>query len=613
MLMVLFIAPIANAEVRNDSDSVGIDTTGSVIQSEPGCIASGVYDGVEWRFTADHTLIFGRKGTTEVSHGGSSSNDRPWLEYCDEIEAVQVAEAGRVVWTGSLDYFFESEKMLKRADLSRFDTSSVDSMSCMFIGCSSLQAVDFSGFDTSNVVGMSSMFGGCTSLTTVDVSAFNTANVKDMSYMFENCTSLKTVDVSGFNTSKVTNTASMFNGCSLLEYVRLSAFDTSKVEDMSCMFSGCSSLTSVDVSGFDTTNVVGMDSMFSGCSSLASVDVSGFETSKVESMCSMFSGCSSLVSVDISGFDTSRVEYLDGMFSGCSSLVSVDVSSFETSKAKFMDCMYCGCTRLKTIISSGSFSTSEYSYKMFQGCTSLVGGNGTKYSEAHVDGEYARIDGEGGLPGYFTAKDATNEPADRENPAPTDDPEPNIDPKPSVDPTPTSIDGMAVALSATSLPYNGKAQKPAVKTVGGKALVAGADYDVTYSDAASRDAGTYTLTVTGKGAYAGTATASYKIVHAKNSAKAAKAKVSKSLKAKALKKKAQKVALPKVKAAFGKAKWTVAKKDKKGVLKLKGNKVVVKKGARKGTYTIKLKAKVKATKNWKAASTKAVTVKVKVK
>jgi len=255
-------------------------------------------------------------------------------------------------------------------------------------------------------------------------------------------------------------------------------------------------------------------------------------------------------------------------------------------------------------------------------CTSLAGGNGTKYSGAHVDGEYARIGGEGGLPGYFTAKGAAPEPADPEpgvdpeptdDPEPGDDPEPANDPEPSVNPAPTSIDGMAVTLSATSLPYNGKAQVPAVKTVGGKALVASTDYDVSYSNAASKNAGTYTLTVTGKGAYAGTATASYKIVQAKNSAKAAKAKVSKSFKAKALKKKAQTVKLPKVKAAFGKAKWAVAKKDKKKVLKLKGGKVVVKKGAKKGAYTIKLKAKVKATKNWTAAKTKTVTVKVKVK
>ena len=39
----------------------------------------------------------------------------------------------------------------------------------------------------------------------------------------------------------------------------------------------------------------------------------------------------------------------------------------------------------------------------------------------------------------------------------------------------------------------------------------------------------------------------------------------------------------------------------------------VKKGAKAGTYTIKLKANVKGTKNYKALKNKVVTVKVKVK
>ena len=87
----------------------------------------------------------------------------------------------------------------------------------------------------------------------------------------------------------------------------------------------------------------------------------------------------------------------------------------------------------------------------------------------------------------------------------------------------------------------------------------------------------------------------------------------KTVKLAAAKKAAQKVALPKVTAKFGTAKWKVAAKDKKKVLALKGGKVVVKKGAMKGTYVIKLKATVAATKNYKAAQTKVVTVRVVVK
>ena len=93
----------------------------------------------------------------------------------------------------------------------------------------------------------------------------------------------------------------------------------------------------------------------------------------------------------------------------------------------------------------------------------------------------------------------------------------------------------------------------------------------------------------------------------------AKTIAKKVLEAKTLKKKAITVALPKVSAKFGKAQWKVVAKDKKKVLSLSGSKIKVKKGAKKGAYTIKLKASVAKTKYYKAAATKVVTVKVAVK
>ena len=41
---------------------------------------------------------------------------------------------------------------------------------------------------------------------------------------------------------------------------------------------------------------------------------------------------------------------------------------------------------------------------MFNNCTSLVGGQGTKYDSTKVDKTYARIDGGTSNPGYFTSK-----------------------------------------------------------------------------------------------------------------------------------------------------------------------------------------------------------------
>lgn len=167
-----------------------------------------------------------------------------------------------------------------------------------------------------------------------------------------------------------------------------------------------------------------------------------------------------------------------------------------------------------------------------------------------------------------------------------------------------------VTLTEASAAYSGKKILPSVESVslGGKVLEEGTDYTV--SAETGRGAGSYKVTVTGEGVYEGTAAATFKITKAAN--KLAKTKVSKTLKAKSLKKKAATVALPKAK--FGKVAWKVSKNNAKKVLSLtKAGKVKVKKGAKKGTYTIKLKANVKGTANYKAVKNKLVTVKVKVK
>lgn len=57
----------------------------------------------------------------------------------------------------------------------------------------------------------------------------------------------------------------------------------------------------------------------------------------------------------------------------------------------------------------------------------------------------------------------------------------------------------------------------------------------------------------------------------------------------------------------------VAAADKKKALSLSGTKVKMKKGTKKGTYIMKLKAQVAKTKNYGAAATKVVTVKVVIK
>lgn len=182
-----------------------------------------------------------------------------------------------------------------------------------------------------------------------------------------------------------------------------------KIKPKTCYrwFNFAYALTSITgLDKLDTENVTNMTSMFDRCSSLTSLDVSSFNTAKVTDMNFMFRYCSDLTSLDLSSFNTENVTDMKTMFAFNSSLTSLDVSSFNTAKVTGMKYMFYSCSRLKTIYASSLFTTNmvKSSIDMFGGCTSLVGGAGTKYNASNVDKTYAKIDGGASNPGYFTAK-----------------------------------------------------------------------------------------------------------------------------------------------------------------------------------------------------------------
>ena len=163
--------------------------------------------------------------------------------------------------------------------------------------------------------------------------------------------------------------------------------------------------------------------------------------------------------------------------------------------------------------------------------------------------------------------------------------------------------------------YTGKALTPVVtvKDANGKKLAAGTDYTVAYKN--NTNAGTATVTVTGKGNYAGSSkTANFTIAKAAGSITAKAAK--KTLAAKAKKKttiKAAKAFKVTANASKGKVTYKKTKGNKKITVAANG-KITVKKGLKKGkTYTIKVKATSAATANYNAATSKVFNVKIKVK
>lgn len=177
----------------------------------------------------------------------------------------------------------------------------------------------------------------------------------------------------------------------------------------------------------------------------------------------------------------------------------------------------------------------------------------------------------------------------------------------------TPIDNAKVTLSKTKFTYNGKKQKPAIRTIGGKALKKDTDYTVTWPSSPVK-VGTYTITITGKGMYSGTTKVTYQIVQAANPllVKAKKATV----KANDLKKGNKTLAVDKVikTKKKGKGKITYSKVSGNGKIKInkKNGKVTIKKGLKAGTYKVTVKVKAAGDRNYKA-KTKKVTFKIVVK
>ena len=85
---------------------------------------------------------------------------------------------------------------------------------------------------------------------------------------------------------------------------------------------------------------------------------------------------------------------------------SMYLDGFDTSGVTSMEMMFYYCTSLKTIYVGEGWNTSkaEFTDRMFECLTSIVGGNGTKLDSEIVDATRAKIDGGKSNPGYFTVK-----------------------------------------------------------------------------------------------------------------------------------------------------------------------------------------------------------------
>ena len=313
-------------------------------------------------------------------------------------------------------------------------------MSDMFSGCSSLTSLDLSGFTTDRdptIVNTTHMLNNLTSLRELIVSAF-LAN-----YMLsEGCIGIGSTtspcnltypDTANPTFSDATPDYVVWKGgyfCDIKPYVNLDGTRlTFYCDNMRSARPGTiynlntgTTDTEWETAGVNTTVTwVDFDSSFANARPTTTYSwfynmqnleqITGLQqlnTSAVTNMVWMFGRCSALKSLDLSSFNTANVTDMTAMFYGCSGLTSLDLVSFNTANVSSMKSMFYGCSELATIYAGEDWNTdgvsSSNSTSMFEGCTSLVGGEGTEYSSYYVNKDRAHIDGGIDNPGYFSMK-----------------------------------------------------------------------------------------------------------------------------------------------------------------------------------------------------------------
>lgn len=155
-----------------------------------------------------------------------------------------------------------------------------------------------------------------------------------------------------------------------------------------------------------------------------------------------------------------------------------------------------------------------------------------------------------------------------------------------------SIKNAKVVLSATSFVYNGKVSKPAVKTIGGKKLIAGKDYTIKLSAVSPKNVGSYKVTPR-------------KPVTLRK-ARLARRNI------RLIRKKILKVTGKKGKVTYAIRRVSKKKFRKYFRIKKKNGALTVKKGLKKGTYRVYIKVRASGNISYKPA-TRNVSVKIRVK
>lgn len=280
---------------------------------------------------------------------------------------------------GSLSNWYDDQSQrLVKIDLSTCSFAEVTSLYCAFNGHYNLYELYLPHDLSSKCTNLGSCFSNLYILKRLDLSGWDTSNVTDMSNLFYlNNNLIEIKGIENFDISKVTTLMRTFRECFNLQKLDLSGWrTTSALTTLEDTFYGCRGLKELDIRGFNVSNVTKLNNTFGQLRSLKSLDLTGWTISdKCTNMSGTFSYSYLLENITIpTNWDTSKVTTFENCFRECKKLKSLNLTGFDFSSATTVKYMLGGCHELENITASFNFtkitSRANISY-LFDNCWKL--------------------------------------------------------------------------------------------------------------------------------------------------------------------------------------------------------------------------------------------------
>ena len=363
-------------QVQNDgmSNSLTTEINAVLFAGGPGETAKNYLVNTEsWTITDNGTVDFAVLGngvTISAPYVAvGSTGDIGGVTYTKVDTKPTSGVAATSVTTGVTDmtewYWFENEPGFND-DISHFDTSSVTTMSRMFLNADSFDQ-DIRYWDMSSVTDVSEMFRSAAAFNQ-PINNWDTSSITNMASMF-NDSQVFNQDIGSWDTRSVTNMALMFRNNPVFNQ-DIGSWDTSNVENMSYMFAGefnggnpINTVFNQDISSWDTGRVTNMRNMFAYNSSF-NQNIGSWDTSSVETMESMFEEANSF-NQDISSWNISGVENIAAMFA-YNNIFNQDIGSWDTGSVTNMNAVFLNAKNFNKDVSSWDYRnvTSMFSFML---------------------------------------------------------------------------------------------------------------------------------------------------------------------------------------------------------------------------------------------------------